>query len=431
VTDIDRELEEIGAEVIRLTGLPHESHPSRNGAHEAEDESEQGSGDSPVAYLSIVTLGEFISVEEEGASALVGTTDAALIPEGGDVMVYGDGGAGKTTLAIDLACHLAAGDPWLGMPVARPVRVLLIENEGPRPLFRVKLRRKHEGWNGSPLEDRIHVWENPWARFTFAGELDRQLLADEARGLEVDVIMVGPVTRAGMNEAGTLQEVRAFMDLVADVRRLARRHVTFVLVHHENKGGQVSGAWEGAGDTLLHVQGQGHGRTRVHVQKARWASEYHATSLQLVWTDAEGFEVEENPELDDDAIADEILAFVGENAGTTWGKVEKATPGVNRQRRMAVRDRLLSAGRIVNVAKEDGVDVALAYCPERKPSRLHRADDLSISHLLPARGAAGEQIAPAGGAGAQVRVLPAPDVKGEQGVGAAESHPGFEEPTGS
>jgi RecA-family ATPase len=32
-------------------------------------------------------------------------------------MVDGDGGVGKTTLTIDLSCHLAAGDDWLGLAV--------------------------------------------------------------------------------------------------------------------------------------------------------------------------------------------------------------------------------------------------------------------------------------------------------------------------
>ena len=50
-----------------------------------------------------------------------GTPGRSLIPEGGDVMIYGDGGASKTTLGIDLACHLAAGDDWLGIAVPRPV----------------------------------------------------------------------------------------------------------------------------------------------------------------------------------------------------------------------------------------------------------------------------------------------------------------------
>src|SRR5438067_10727638 len=56
----------------------------------------------------------------------------ALIPENGDVMFYCEGGASKTTLVIDLAAQLAAGDDWLGIPVGRPLPCLLIEDQGPR-----------------------------------------------------------------------------------------------------------------------------------------------------------------------------------------------------------------------------------------------------------------------------------------------------------
>jgi hypothetical protein len=93
----------------------------------------------------------------------------------------------------------------------------------------------------------------------------------------------GPSPAPDLNDAGTLQEVRDFMLLVQDVRQLAERQVTFIVVHHESKGGKVSGAWEGAGDTLLHVQAQGHGRTRLYIRKARRAFGYHATALNLTW----------------------------------------------------------------------------------------------------------------------------------------------------
>ena len=107
------------------------------------------SGDDSPDDVSVVSLEEFAAVDEPGAAALLGGEDDALIPEDGDVMIYGNGGAGKTTLAVDLACHLGAGKDWLGIPVPRPARVLLIENEGPRALFRKKLRRKLDAWEGS------------------------------------------------------------------------------------------------------------------------------------------------------------------------------------------------------------------------------------------------------------------------------------------
>ncbi|OAI56163.1 hypothetical protein AYO48_00035 [Gaiella sp. SCGC AG-212-M14] len=367
-----------------------------------------------------VSFEAFAAVDEPGANALLGDADEAVIPENGDVMFYGDGGAGKTTLAIDLACHLAAGDPWLGLPVARPVRVLLLENEGPRPLFRQKARRKLQGWTGSPLEDRLQVIEAPWARFTFDEDACLKALASVVSMREIDVVIVGPVARSGMNEAGTLQEVRDFMALVAEVRRLAARLLTVILIHHENKGGGVSGAWEGSGDTLFHVQAQGHGKTRLYFQKTKWSSSHHGTTLNLLWADGESFAVEDKPELDDETLAAQIIAAIRKDPGAGWTKVEKATPGVGRDRRMGVRDRLLGRGEIVNVGKDDG---ALGYCEEAKKARLYTADDPTIQHLLPARGADGEQIAPASGGKGKLQLLPAPAPIEEQGAGGAVSPP--------
>jgi hypothetical protein len=238
-------------------------------------------------------LEEFAAVEEPGAEALLGSEDAALIPEGGDVMVYGDGGAGKTSLTIDGGFHLAAGATWLGIHVARPVRILIIENEGPRPLFRAKLRRKLAAWAGPALEGRIGIFEEPWGEFTLTDDAWRVALAARIRDSEIDVLIAGPVTRLGMDEAGTLQQVRDFLRLVNTVRAGSGRRLAVILVHHENKGGAVSGAWEGSGDTLLHVEARGPGHTCLHIQKARWSSIHHGTTLDLAWADGEGFTVED------------------------------------------------------------------------------------------------------------------------------------------
>jgi hypothetical protein len=135
----------------------------------------------------------------------------------------------------------------------------------------------------------VLVFERPWGEFTFADDGWRLTLAQLIRDHNVDVLMAGPLVRLGMDSAGTLQEVRAFADLVADVRRRAERPLSVLLVHHENKGGAVSGAWEGAGDTLLHVQSAGNGHTIMYVQKARWDGGRHGTTLQLAWAAGESF----------------------------------------------------------------------------------------------------------------------------------------------
>jgi hypothetical protein len=256
--------------------------------------------------LVIRPLGEFTATDEPAAGALLGTDEANLIPEGGDVMIYGDGGAGKTTLAIDLACHLAAGRDWIGIPVPRAIRVLLIENEGPRPLLRRKLRRKRDAW-GDDLGDRIHVYEEPWRQFTLATESWRQELAQQIIACEIDVLIAGPLARIGMDEAGTLAQVRAFAGLVEDLRGRCARPLAVILIHHENKAGDVSGAWEGSGDTLLHVKAAGNGHTVVTVQKARWSSEHSQTTMKLAWTAGEGFAPEDGER---DLLAEIVLLLL-------------------------------------------------------------------------------------------------------------------------
>lgn len=362
--DVERLLEETAQPSDTRSDPPPESPGNGRVLQEAASV-----GAEDTRTLLVVSASDFVAVEEEGAAALVGDEEGnALVPEGGDVMVYGDGGAGKTTLAIDLACHLAAGDEWLGIRVLRPSRVLLIENEGPRPQFRGKLKRKLEAWSGSELGDRLQVLEGPWSMVTLDDDGWREALAQEIALRAIDLVALGPVTRAGMNEAGTLQEVRDYMALVADVRRLSGRSVVFVLIHHENKGGKVSGAWEGAGDTLLHVQGQGHGRTRVFIQKARWSSVHHGTSLQLAWADGDGFLLTDDAERDDATIADEILEAVGQASGTPWSKLEETVSGKG-ERLRRVRDRLMESGQLVNVGTE-------------KRMKLWRGDDPALPATL-------------------------------------------------
>ena len=95
------------------------------------------------------------------------------------------------------------------------------------------------------------------------------------------MLIVGPLTRVGMDELGTLQQVRDFMAEVAKFRERSGRRLTVVLIHHENKGGKVSGAWEGAGDTLLHANVHARGKTtltsrrpagRASGTRRRWSS---------------------------------------------------------------------------------------------------------------------------------------------------------------
>jgi hypothetical protein len=269
------------------------------------------------AALTIVTAMAFAAVDEPGADALVGLKGESLVPESGDTMVYGDGGTAKTTLTHDLGCHLAAGDPWLGVPIGKAVNVLIIESEGPRPLLRDKIESKLASWKGSTIKpSRLTILEDPWGAIDFTDKADRAKLAAMILKHEIDVVIAGPVTRLGMNEAGTLQEVRDFMGCLNALRAEVGRPLAFVLVHHEGRSGAVSGAWEGAVDTLLHTEKRGHGHTSLKIEKARWSSAHHDTHLELTWTDGEGFAVEDARD-----YAAEIATLLADGKWRTVGEI--------------------------------------------------------------------------------------------------------------
>ncbi len=252
---------------------------------------------SPAPRLSIVPLEQFAGVVEESATPLIGLPNDSLLPSEGLLLMYGDGGAGKTTLTVDAVAHIAAGQAWLQVAIPEPVRVLLIENEGPRGPFRETLAHKLARWDGTDFKGNVRVLEEPWAQFTLSDPQFRQAIADEIGAQKTQLVVVGPLASLGAKGTGTPDDVSDFAALIADMRSRTEQPFALWIVHHENKAGDVSGAWERLPDTLVHVSAQGNGKTRVLWRKVRWSSRLHNTSVTLTWDDA-NFKIEEKRDRD-------------------------------------------------------------------------------------------------------------------------------------
>lgn len=268
------------------------------------------------ARASFATWTEFAAVDEVAAEALLGTRSDTILPADGILLMYGDGGAGKTTLALDAVVHLADGREWLGLEVGRPVRSLVIENEGPRGKFRQILGEKLATLNGSDAGERLVVLDDPWSRFTIADAGLREDVAAIVTERELDVVVLGPLATVGMVGGGTPDEISVFERLLLELRSLIARPVAFWIVHHENKSGDVSGAWERVPDTLVHVQGAGNGHTRFVFRKARWSSENHGRTLNLAWSEGRTFSVVED--VARDLYSETLEAFRDDDAWRTY-----------------------------------------------------------------------------------------------------------------
>jgi hypothetical protein len=274
---------------------------------------DQGDAGATPRQLIFQDLDAFSREEEDSPVALVGTAESCALPAGGMLLLYGDGGAGKTTLSLDFIAHAASGTAWLGLPIARPLKILVIENEGPRPHFRGKLRKKVDGWEGRPFAGNVRVLRDPWAGLTFLDDAQREALAREIEAFEADVVVAGPLATLGAAGAGTPDDVTAFDDLIKDLRRRSRKDPALILVHHENKAGAISGAWVRVPDSLVHLETEKNGRSRITWRKARWSSELHGTMANLVWEGGDGYRLEDAP-----AVVDYGAKVLEALAGGEW-----------------------------------------------------------------------------------------------------------------
>lgn len=249
------------------------------------------SNSAPNLFLRFVGIRDFATTREALSEPLLGSREErdVVIAANANVMFYGVGGGGKTTLNLDLVAHLGAGIPWHGIAVERPIRQLYIESEGDRAEFRLKIERKLDAWEGPDYSGHVSVLEEPWAAFTLEKTVHVDELADKIRTENIDLVWMGPGAEIGMVGAGSPADVTAFGNRIRDLRDKCMRPIAIGIVHHENKGGDVSGAWDRWSDTLIRVELDSDKTTDVYFHKARHSSKRHRTTMVLAWAENESY----------------------------------------------------------------------------------------------------------------------------------------------
>jgi AAA domain len=268
-------------------------------------------GERPFA----LPLDEFIAAKSETPPALVGDETENLLPAFGLMILFAKGGKGKTTLIVDAALHFASGIDWLGFTIDRPLRVLFIENEGPREPFRAKLELKRKLWQHE-IGGAVFVQTFEWGAFTLADTGDVERLHAYCADNEIDVVIGDPLDSLGVDGVGSPEDTRKFMALMGQAGLF--RAVAFLLLHHPRKEGsrdeldEVSGAWGGKPDTMLRLDKLDGNRARLSFPKVRWSRRGTRPAYILAFDpDTEGFTVaheEEAEERDYLAELEELLA---------------------------------------------------------------------------------------------------------------------------
>jgi RecA-family ATPase len=177
------------------------------------------------------------------------------IPRGDVTTLHGDGGAGKT----DIACQLAEGTArgagyWLGHQIARGPVVIISAEEPQRELRRrMWLHSRRDSFHPSDLAD-LHLW--------FPGDVADAVFATPDRSgimhptplfqsIETAIVQVAPVLVIVDNVAATFTGnqndrvmVRSYVNLWRTIARQAS-HPAVLLLDHPSLSGLTNGSGRG------------------------------------------------------------------------------------------------------------------------------------------------------------------------------------------
>lgn len=174
-------------------------------------------------------------------------------------VMYGEPGAGKSFLAMDLAYHVAAGKPWMERRViGGPVLYLAFEGTGGMAKRAAALEQHYGSLAGVPLMIEPAHWNllDPTDRKAFAARV-AEIVAEDFGSRQPALIVVDTLARAFRGDENAAQDMSAFNRTIGEL--IERTGACALVVHHSGKnkgaGARGSSALLGAVDTELEVAG--------------------------------------------------------------------------------------------------------------------------------------------------------------------------------
>lgn len=237
-------------------------------------------------------LRAFLERQLPPAESLVGVARGGtnLLPRYGWMLIWGREGSAKTSVLVDGLYHFAAGEPWLDYPVERPMRVVVVINEGVPGGLQDKLAHRLELWHGDRelVLDNLAIYASPWGRFTFRNDTMVEHARRFVASFEADYVALDPLHTLGTLGAGSPQDTEAFKrDLMAFG---LWESIGIITAHHSNKMGMVSGDWARHADTVIHLEKDGKNpATKLTLEKARPADPAELGNPFLLEWDVETF----------------------------------------------------------------------------------------------------------------------------------------------
>ena len=208
---------------------------------------------SPANILHPISVENLLTLELPERKRLL-----PWLPEGGQIMVVGKQGIGKTYFTLGLATALATGQPFLKWEAGEPAGVLLVDGEMALSVLRERIMRMLPGETPAPIDVVSHqiVWAETERDINLGiAEWQNAIHAYLAAHPKIRVVILDnlscllPTVAEDKRDDWALK-VAPFLAL------FRRRGVAVVLVHHTGKGGGQRGtsSREDALDTSIILE---------------------------------------------------------------------------------------------------------------------------------------------------------------------------------
>jgi RecA-family ATPase len=198
------------------------------------------------------------------------------LPRQGLAMVYAPRGVGKTFFALEVACAVATGQPFLGWTPPNAANVLYLDGEMPAADLQQRLKAIELN-RGSIGDDRLMIMtpDMQAAGMPDISRFDHQQTLAAIVNHQTDLVVIDNIStlcRSGNeNEADSWSSVQTF------ILNLRASGISVLLIHHAGKGGNQRGTSkrEDVLDTVIALKrpedykaSEG-ARFEVHFEKAR------------------------------------------------------------------------------------------------------------------------------------------------------------------
>lgn len=204
--------------------------------------------DEEVGRPPVRTIGEFLDDEIVTPPILV---EPGLIAIGAINALTSRGGKGKTALSLNRLLRWSMGLPWFpnlddAFKPVRPLRVLIVENEGSGGHFQGIIRTilHHNDFTPEQIElarTNAHIWgDGGWSGLKIDRDEDFEMVDRAVAMTEADILFVEPFRGLWRGDENNATEMGEVCDRMSEI---ANRHGCGVmLTHHERKSGAGDGA---------------------------------------------------------------------------------------------------------------------------------------------------------------------------------------------